>query len=422
MRRLLIGWGLFTACTPHSTRLHLALEESGDTDVQAAADCDETYATELDYIPQGTRFSGDRLACESVTHATAGAEDSVIRVRLDHWEAEEAARVSAVNLLGETVLGPLLLTEGSQFDLPLTQSGEVLIRIDADASDSEYTLSVACESGCDREYSRYPIVLMHGAAPADMVLLNYFFDVVPTLEDAGYVVIAPQVEPWRSTEDRAVQAWEQVQAAADAGLGRRFHLIGHSQGGLDARYVADALDNGHQVATVTTLSSPNRGAPLADVASGIIELSPLDGIGIDFAATVLLGVIGGGDQDATACIDSMTSTTTEVFNNDHPDRSDVAYFSWSGRSCGVLDFGCQDEFDGEVIAPYLAPAFQITAWFGGDNDGLVPVESAKWGTYLGVMGADHFDQVGQIAGVTDGDFDHRAFFLGEARRLAAWEE
>ena len=55
----------------------------------------------------------------------------------------------------------------------------------------------------------------------------------------------------------------------------------------------------------------------------------------------------------------------------------------------------------------------------GDNDGLVPVESAKWGDYQGTVPADHMDEVGQIADLFNPAFDHKAFYLGEIRRMAA---
>ncbi|MCA9717803.1 MAG: hypothetical protein KC468_24235, partial [Myxococcales bacterium] len=54
----------------------------------------------------------------------------------------------------------------------------------------------------------------------------------------------------------------------------------------------------------------------------------------------------------------------------------------------------------------------------GDNDGLVTVESAKWGDYRGEMIADHIDEVGHLLGVTDPDFDHKQFYLDRARELA----
>ena len=49
--------------------------------------------------------------------------------------------------------------------------------------------------------------------------------------------------------------------------------------------------------------------------------------------------------------------------------------------------------------------------------GIVPTASGIWGEHLGTIGADHFDEVGQLAGQTDGNFDHRAFYLAECFRL-----
>ena len=47
------------------------------------------------------------------------------------------------------------------------------------------------------------------------------------------------------------------------------------------------------------------------------------------------------------------------------------------------------------------------------QDGLVTVDSAKWGTFLGCIPADHLDEVCQIAGASPGlgnGFDCLAFY------------
>ena len=48
---------------------------------------------------------------------------------------------------------------------------------------------------------------------------------------------------------------------------------------------------------------------------------------------------------------------------------------------------------------------------------MVPVESAFWGELLGILPADHLDEVGQIGGLTEA-FDYEAFYLSAARRLS----
>ena len=47
------------------------------------------------------------------------------------------------------------------------------------------------------------------------------------------------------------------------------------------------------------------------------------------------------------------------------------------------------------------------------QDGLVTVDSAQWGTFLGCIPADHLDEVCQVAGESPGlgnDFDCLAFW------------
>jgi hypothetical protein len=40
-----------------------------------------------------------------------------------------------------------------------------------------------------------------------------------------------------------------------------------------------------------------------------------------------------------------------------------------------------------------------------------------WGEWLGLVPADHIDEVGQIAGITSPDYDHVEFFRQNARML-----
>jgi hypothetical protein len=51
------------------------------------------------------------------------------------------------------------------------------------------------------------------------------------------------------------------------------------------------------------------------------------------------------------------------------------------------------------------------------NGGLVPTESMYYGSHLGELSADDFDQIGQISDGNRGSFPHRDFYLDEAMRL-----
>ena len=60
-------------------------------------------------------------------------------------------------------------------------------------------------------------------------------------------------------------------------------------------------------------------------------------------------------------------------------------------------------------------------WHLYPNDGMVRVESAKWGTFHGCIPADHLDEVGYEKEGPDPrtGFDHLAFYRDVAAGLRA---
>jgi pimeloyl-ACP methyl ester carboxylesterase len=105
-----------------------------------------------------------------------------------------------------------------------------------------------------------PVVLVHGYIgntstwrPLIRRLQNRGFDDLYTFGYASYGVDVPRL---------AARLTRQVRRDLGpdaAGI----HLIGHSLGGLIVRYAVSELGLDAQVATVTTIATPNSGAPLA---------------------------------------------------------------------------------------------------------------------------------------------------------------
>jgi triacylglycerol lipase len=275
-----------------------------------------------------------------------------------------------------------------------TRSGEHFLVIERDDIDYAGLAEVRaiCREGCELETTRYPVVLVHGYAGVDSYfgVLDYFFDIHDRLEGLGYDVYTPVTDAIATSETRAAQLLEVLEVIlVDTGISR-MNIIAHSQGGLDARYIASAggMDRSEIIASITTVSTPHRG---------------VGAVLWDFFSV----------QDFT--LEGMAE-----FNAQIVDSPDVRYWSWSARSCGVLSFGCQSDSDGESIDALLIPTFTLLSRFG-ESDGIVTTSSAVWGEHLGLIYADHFDQVGQIADLErrNDPFDHRAFYLSEVRRLAA---
>jgi pimeloyl-ACP methyl ester carboxylesterase len=360
--------------------------------------------------------------CTGATHATAGPEGARLRVRLQSWDGDEAALVWVEDLLGNAIAGPQEMWGGDDLELDLQQAGEVLVVVEPTLPDPErrtpYSVGVSCLSGCDRAFTRYPMVLMHGMAGSDAWLdvVDYFVDVENTLAEAGYIGIAPGVDAFNSVENRALQWEAHLDELQAQGIGRRFNLIGHSQGGLDARYLASVLED-DRIVSIVTVGTPHRGTPLADLGIGVLEGVPGLSWAVDASIDVFAQLVGLGDAEFTAQIEGLSQPAAEAFNAAVPDVEGIYMASWAGRTCSRVDLACRADNDNEIADTVFDLTTTILDQVIGDNDGLVPVESAIWGDFQGVLPADHIDQVGLTDPLTTAPLDHRAFYRDEAERL-----
>jgi triacylglycerol lipase len=276
----------------------------------------------------------------------------------------------------------------------------------------------------------YPIVLAHGFAGFERIgPINYFFQVAADLRSRGETVIEAQVPPFESSAVRARYLAGVVDDTLRATGACKVSLIGHSQGGIDGRYLISSLGYGDRVAALVTVASPHRGTPVADAALGLIP-----GFSYDVINALLRALWGGiarapGDAQVQASLRQLSRDGMAGFNPKNPDDRRVKYYSVAGRSSGrVAAAECAGGVWGnssriDLLDPLLAvaiPAFALTSpspLSPVPNDGLVTVASSRWGTFLGCVPADHLDQVGQIGHLFPdlvSGFDHRELY----RRLA----
>ncbi len=253
----------------------------------------------------------------------------------------------------------------------------------------------------------YPIVLAHGLFGfTNIGPLDYFYGVAPVLEAQGRTVIATAVDPVQSSDVRGAQLVadiEQVRASTGAS---KVVIIGHSQGGLDARWAAS--HDPDAVAAVITIATPHLGSPVADVAAGV---APGDAQAALDALADLFGLSGTSFEGA---LQDLSTAGAAAFNAATPDAPGVMYWSVAGRSNLVTADDCPpsstitSQWDGSVdpmkavllpvsgiLSAAVAPATPV-------QDGLVTLQSAQWGRFLGCVPADHFDEVCQIAGESPG--------------------
>ena len=272
----------------------------------------------------------------------------------------------------------------------------------------------------------HPIVLSHGILGFDdtqgMVngLVKYWGGMDDYLRSEGAAVLTPGKTAMQGLHYRAVEQRNQILYWMAANGYSKVHIIGHSQGGLDSRYMITNLGMASKVTSLTTLNAVHRGTPVADIGLAVIPdwLEPSVAIVLNAFGKL---VYGGGEQDIIAMAQSLTTSSMAAFNASVPNASSVKYFSY-GSYMTLAD---------PIQHPIMFLTYPV-CWTGGlfngqgaKNDGVVPYSSQKWGTWKGgpsyafyVSGVDHLEatnlaQTGQLW------YDVEGYFLKMAKNAKA---
>ncbi|KAG2131795.1 alpha beta-hydrolase [Suillus clintonianus] len=290
---------------------------------------------------------------------------------------------------------------------------------------------------------RFPIVLCHGLYGFDVrgpaafpsLRMHYWSNVLNILKKkVGADVIVTAVPGTGSIASRAENLDRLLQEKA---RGRGVNLMAHSMGGLDCRHlITHVQPNEYTPLSLTTISTPHRGSPFMDWCATHIGLGrqpqeemfkktteiqqsmseketttekretsfslSLASLPSSFT-TLLLSIL-----DSPAYANLTSSYLNNVFNPATPNDPRVKYFSITGRTADMsiwhplcLPKMVLDELERaakERLKRQHADSRDIHApltWEQDDqwgNDGLVTVQSARWGEFLGIMeGCDHWE-------------------------------
>lgn len=221
---------------------------------------------------------------------------------------------------------------------------------------------------CD---TKYPVILVSGLGFQDNISVTDYWGKNPDfLKAHGCEVYTAYQDAFNSHVDNAIKLKYRILDILEKSGKEKINIIGHSKGGIEARYLISRLGFGDKVASLTTLGSPHRGSGIADIVIGRI---PLPKFVLARLMNIYGRLIGDKKPDSMRAAVQLTKLSMENFNIDVPDIEGVYYQSYAAH----------------VTRSYPSIMWRTLAGIlhniDGNNDGLVSIESSKWGNYRGVI-------------------------------------
>ena len=263
--------------------------------------------------------------------------------------------------------------------------------------------------------TKHPIVLVHGLLGWDTMLgLDYWYQIPEALRKSGATVLVAKVSAVNDNNVRGEQLLKQLQAWAAAKGYKKFNLIGHSQGGPTARYVAGVAPQ--LVASVTSVQSPH----VIDGSNpdGILSLLAQQPDLFSSVGKLIDWLSGSPDLPQNPAALKAWAENTAAFNAQWPAgkpttpcgqgpelaSNGVRYYAIAGNQAKTNSWDPSDAIFSEGDQP---------------SDGLVPVCAAHWGLVLrDDYPWNHFDAVNQVFGlIGKGAPDPVSFYVQQANRL-----
>lgn len=209
---------------------------------------------------------------------------------------------------------------------------------------------------------------MHGIAIKEFKVVKSFGRIGKKLEEAGHCVYASDTDGFGTIEHNAEQLKAQIERILEKEHAEKVNILAHSKGGLDSKYMISRLGMEDRVASLTTLSTPHRGSKLA---TWIFHMPRWISKFIAFWVNLWYRIFGDRKPDAlTVCKQLQATPNDDIDGLTVPDSIFCQSFS------GTMNRS-RDDF--LMSIPFLFTRRLEKA----PSDGLVAVESTKFGNYRG---------------------------------------
>lgn len=257
--------------------------------------------------------------------------------------------------------------------------------------------------------TKYPIVFVHGVFFRDSRIINYWGRIPDVLIENGAEVFYGEQQSAASVAVSAEELARKIRLIAENKGCGKVNIIAHSKGGLDARYAISHLGADKYVASLTTINTPHRGCIFAEY---LLNTAPDKFVKtIERIYNTAYRRLGDENPDFLAAVTDLTNSRCEQFNLDTPDMPGVLYQSVGSHAVNSKS----GKFP-------LNLSYPIVKKYDGENDGLVAVDSARWGESFTVVhptgkkGITHADII-DFNRVNIEDFDVREFYVQLVARL-----
>lgn len=230
----------------------------------------------------------------------------------------------------------------------------------------------------------HPVLLCHGYGGFSMLISpSPIHKACMRLREHGVIAFAPNIVPYATIDIRAEQWVEIIQSLLKEYDFEKLNVVAHSMAGLDMRYAINHLGIEKNVASITTIATPHRGASLAELVLTAPD-SVRDKLG-ELADWFGESIYPYQKSDAVAAVEQLTREyVTQVFNPENPDPTDIPCFSYSAAVGKGTD---------QPLNPIYRLQNQLIYQQEGPNDAFVTAESAVWGRHLETLPISHLEQI-----------------------------
>ena len=235
--------------------------------------------------------------------------------------------------------------------------------------------------------TKYPILMVHGIFFRDWQFFNYWGRIPEELIRNGADVHYGRQQSSLAIADSAKELSEQIkEIIAETGC-EKLNIIAHSKGGLDSRYAISCLDCAPHVASLTTINTPHRGCEWVDIT---LKKMPTKLVKyIEKRYNSIFKALGDESPDFMGGVNDLTAESAGKFNSKVLDCEGILYQSAMSQMSKAGSAGFPLNIGYRIIKKEQHCS----------NDGLVPIESGKWGHDLGLLtasgkrGISHADMI-----------------------------